>query len=43
MVCITKDKQTNKIDKISSLKEAKEIYNMMANEMFGEFAVLYQL
>ena len=42
-VCITKDKQINKIDKISSLKEAKEIYNMMANEMFGEFAVLYKL
>lgn len=42
-VCISKDKQTNKIDKISSLKEAKEIYNLMANEMFGEFAVLYKI
>lgn len=40
-VSLTKDKQTNKIDKISSLEEAKEIYNMMAREMFGEFAVLY--
>ena len=40
-ISLTKDKQTNKIDKISSLEEAKEIYNMMAYEMFGEFAVLY--
>jgi len=40
-VSLTKDKQTNRIDKISSLEEAKEIYNMMAYEMFGEFAVLY--
>lgn len=40
-VSLTKDKQTNRIDKISSLEEAKEIYNMMAREMFGEFAVLY--
>ena len=40
-ISLTKDKQTNRIDKISSLEEAKEIYNMMACEMFGEFAVLY--
>lgn len=40
-ISLTKDKQTNKIDKISSLEEAKEIYNMIAYEMFGEFAVLY--
>ena len=40
-VSLTKDKQINKIDKIRSLEEAKEIYNMMAHEMFGEFAVLY--
>lgn len=40
-VCLTKNKQINKIDKIQSLEEAKEIYNLMANEMFGEFAVLY--
>jgi hypothetical protein len=40
-VSLTKDKQINKIDKICSLEEAKEIYNLMASEMFGEFAVLY--
>ena len=40
-VILTKDKQTNKIGKISSLEEAKEIYNLMATEMFGKFAVLY--
>lgn len=40
-VSLTKDKQTNKINKINSLEEAKDIYNMMASEMFGEFAVLY--
>lgn len=41
-VSITKKKQKNKIDKISTLEEAKNIYNMMAYEMFGEFAVLYK-
>lgn len=40
-VSLTKEGKTSKIDKISSLKEAKEIYNMMAFELFGEFAVLY--
>jgi hypothetical protein len=40
-VSLTKDGKTSKIDKISSLEEAKEIYNMMAQELFGEFAVLY--
>lgn len=40
-VTITKNKITNKINKIATLKEAKEIYNMMALEMFEEFAVLY--
>lgn len=40
-VSLTKNGQTNKINKITSLEEAKEIYNMMATEMFGEFAVLY--
>ena len=40
-VIITKNKITNKINKIETLKEAKEIYNMMAIEMFGEFSVLY--
>lgn len=40
-VSLTKDGKTNKINKIASLEEAKEIYNMMAFELFGEFAVLY--
>jgi hypothetical protein len=40
-VSITKDKKTKKINKIQTLEEAKEIYNMMAIELFGEFAVLY--
>lgn len=40
-VSITKDKINNKIDKIASLEEAKEIYNAMATEIFGKFAVLY--
>ena len=40
-VSLTKDGKTSKISKIASLEEAKEIYNMMASELFGEFAVLY--
>ncbi len=40
-VSLTKDGKTSKIDSIASLEEAKEIYNMMASELFGEFAVLY--
>jgi len=40
-VSLTKDGKISKIDKIASLEEAKEIYNMMASELFGEFAVLY--
>jgi len=40
-VSLTKDGQISKIDKIASLEEAKEIYNMMASELFGKFAVLY--
>lgn len=40
-VSLTKDGKTSKIDKIASLEEAKEIYNMMASELFGKFAVLY--
>lgn len=40
-VSMTKDKKTSKINKIATLEEAKEIYNMMAIELFGEFAVLY--
>lgn len=41
VVTISKEGITNKIDKIASLEEAKELYNLMATEMFGEFAVLY--
>ena len=40
-VCISKDGLCNKIDKIGTLEEAKEIYNLMASELFEEFAVLY--
>lgn len=40
-VSLSKEGLFNKIDKIASLEEAKEIYNMMATEMFGNFAVLY--
>ena len=42
-VAICKDGVTNRIDSIGTLEEAKQIYNMMAEEMFGEFAVLYDL
>ena len=42
-VSISKDGITNRIDSIGTLEEAKQIYNMMALEMFGEFAVLYEL
>ncbi len=40
-VSLTKNKETKKINKIATLEEAKEIYNMMATELFGEYAVLY--
>ena len=40
-ICINKDGNIHKINKINSLEEAKEIYNMMALELFGEYAVLY--
>ncbi len=40
-VSICKDGTTNKINQIKSLEEAKEIYNIMATELFGNFAVLY--
>ncbi len=40
-VVISKADITNKIDGISTLEEAKQIYNLMATEMFGEYAVLY--
>ena len=42
MVSLTKDGKNNKINKIANLEEAKNIYNMMALELFGEFAVLYE-
>lgn len=41
-VSLTKEGKISKIDKIASLEEAKEIYNMMAKELFGDFAVLYE-
>ena len=41
-IAITKDGITNKINKIATLEEAKQIYNMMALEMFDQFAVLYK-
>jgi hypothetical protein len=41
-ISLTKEGKTNKINKIASLEEAKEIYNMMAIELFGKFAVLYE-
>jgi hypothetical protein len=40
-VCVNKYGLTNKINKIATLEEAKEIYNLMAHEMFGSYAVLY--
>lgn len=40
-VSLTKDGKSNKIDKIASLEDAKNIYNIIATELFGEFAVLY--
>jgi hypothetical protein len=43
VVSICKDGITNRIDSISTLEEAKKIYNLMAEEMFGEFAVLYDV
>jgi hypothetical protein len=40
-VCINKKGLVNKINKIATIEEAKEIYNLMAEEMFGSYAVLY--
>jgi hypothetical protein len=37
-VKITKDKIVHKIDDISTIDEAKNIYKLMAEELFGEFA-----
>ena len=38
---ISKGGKVHKINKISNLEEAKQIYNMMAVELFDDFAVLY--
>lgn len=43
IVSLSKNGKTHKINKISSLEEAKQIYNMMATELFGKFAVLYDI
>lgn len=40
-VCLSKNGTTNKINNIKTLEDAKSIYNQMALELFGEFAVLY--
>lgn len=38
---ITKNGKISCINKIASLEEAKQIYNMMATELFDRYAVLY--
>jgi hypothetical protein len=40
-VKINKSGKTHCINKIASLEESKNIYNMMATELFGDYAVLY--
>ena len=40
-ISLSKNGKISTINKIKNLNEAKEIYNMMAYELFGEFAVLY--
>lgn len=42
VVKITKDKQVHMIDNIKTYEDAKSIYNMMATELFGEYAILYK-
>ena len=42
-VCVSCDGKPHKIDKIGTLEEAKQIYNMMANELFGVYAVKYDV
>lgn len=41
-VSITKNGNISKINNIKDLEEAKDIYNIMALELFGEYAVLYE-
>ena len=41
-VSLSKDGKIHRINQIASLEEAKQIYNDMALELFGEFAVLYK-
>lgn len=40
-VTLSKDGSINKINNIKSLEDAKTIYNQIALELFGDFAVLY--
>ncbi len=40
-VSLSKDGRVIRIGKIQSLQDAKEIYNLIAEDLFGEFAVLY--
>jgi hypothetical protein len=40
-VSVSKDNRVIRIGKIQSLSDAKEIYNLIAEDLFGEFAVLY--
>jgi len=40
-VTVSKDSRVIRIGQIQSLLDAKEIYNLIAEDLFGEFAVLY--
>lgn len=42
-VIVKKETQIIRIGKIRSLQDAKEIYNLIAEDLFGEFAVLYDI
>ena len=41
-ITIGKDGNVHKINKIKTLEEAKQIYNIMTSELFGQYAVLYE-